>query len=230
MSFQLLLEAPGVGHGAFDARVRRELVPRLNSLGPRVLRVAHTEAPPPRLAAVPFDRVPAALFSVEAEDPAPYVEALAPQAGERLGAWRVTTTWPLAQERAWAAGARSPGVGLLSTFRRRRGIDPARFLERWHGGHTPLTLEVHPVVGYVRSVPSAPLVPGSAELHGIVEERFARRVDLLDPRRFYGGAWRMVPNALRVAVDIAGFLDLGSVRSWLVAERRVREPQARREP
>ncbi len=34
----------------------------------------------------------------------------------------------------------------------------------------------------------------------------------------------MVHTALRVAKDIAGFLDVRTVRSWLVAERRVLEP------
>ncbi|MEO0325951.1 MAG: hypothetical protein AAF447_23575 [Myxococcota bacterium] len=237
-TFQLLLEAPSAtsvaAHLAFQRGVLGRLVPRLEGLGPRRLRLAVTEAPPPRLSAVPFVQSAAALFSVEAEDPAPFLEALAPAAREELGAsvagasvagaWLVDAATPREAPLTWARGSQSPGVGLLSVFRKRRGLDRATFLQRWHGGHTPLTLEVHPVTAYHRCVIQKMLLPGSADLDGIVEERFAERADLVDPRRFYGGTWAMVPNAIRVARDIAGFLDVRAVRSWLVTERRIVEP------
>lgn len=234
MTLQLLLEAPRAtdpaGHAAFHQRVLKARVPRLEALGPRRLRVALTEAPPPRLAAVPFMRSAAALFTVDlgpGAKAAAVLAALAPAPEEQLGAWRVDAAAPREQERRWALGARSPGVGLLSVFRRRPGLDHATFLRRWHGSHTPLTLAVHPVVAYHRCVARTPLKP-SPDIDGIVEERFGRRADLTDPRRFYGGAWAMVPNALRVAWDIATFLDVRAVRSWFVAERRIVEPLAPR--
>jgi len=61
-------------------------------------------------------------------------------------------------------------------------------------------------------------VEESPELDAIVEEQFAKAAHLLDPTKFFGGPLRMVPNMIRVAVDIAGFIDLRTMRTWLVSE------------
>ena len=46
---------------------------------------------------------------------------------------------------------------LLTLFRKARHVDDALFHHRWFQEHTPLTLEIHPVVGYVRNVVVRPL-------------------------------------------------------------------------
>jgi hypothetical protein len=52
--------------------------------------------------------------------------------------------------------------------------------------------------------------------------QFRTADDLRDPRRFFGGSWRMLPNMVRVGVDIQGFLDLPRLETWLVAEHWLR--------
>src|SRR5213083_1018342 len=47
-------------------------------------------------------------------------------------------------------GERSPGVKQITMFDKRPDIDDVQFFSRWHGSHTPLTFEVHPVCLYVR--------------------------------------------------------------------------------
>jgi len=234
---QFLLRAPGGDIEAFGARIRGVVVPSLLAREPEALKVTFTEVGPPRLALIPFSREPVALLSIwmpdepEAprdDDVAGWVDAIGATPGERLAGYLVEESTPLAYERDWGDGATTPGVGLLTVFRRRRGLSDASFIERWHGGHTPMSLEIHPLFAYVRNVVRVPVVDGSPHLDAIVEEHFERPADLIDPTRFFGGWARMVPNMVRVAVDIAGFIDLGSMRTWLVSELHARSPAGER--
>ena len=111
---------------------------------------------------------------------------------------------------------------MLTLLHRRAGLTDSEFLRRWHDGHSPLALEIHPLWNYVRNVVEAPVLPGSPLLCGIVEEQVRTRSELLDPVRFFGGRLWMVPNMLRVLVDVRGFLDLGALENYLVTERWLR--------
>ena len=46
--------------------------------------------------------------------------------------------------------------------------------------------------------------------------------DLLNPTRFFGGALKMVPNMLRVASDINGFLDMRKTETFYATEYHLR--------
>ena len=111
---------------------------------------------------------------------------------------------------------------MLTLLHRRAGLTDAEFLRRWHEGHSPLALEIHPLWNYVRNVVAAPVLPGSPPLCGIVEEQCRTRGELLDPVRFFGGWLRMVPNMLRVYRDVRSFLDLAAIENYLVTERWLR--------
>ncbi len=214
---QLLIRAARLD--AADALARRLL-----ELGAERLKLTNT-IPAPRLALFPFTRTPLALCSIwsGADEPARFAEAArAAFPGAALASYRVDESTPRAYPRDWPDGAETPGVVLLTLFRKPPALGREAFLDAWHGHHTPLTLEIHPVWGYVRNVVEAAALPGSPALDGIVEEHFRDRAELLNPLRFYGGPLAMLPNMVRVALDIRRFIELRSLEVYLARERWLR--------
>ena len=199
--------------------------------------VALTEERPPALSAIPFRKDLMALISLDGLPNKP--DWPVPPQGF-YGAWEGEAAFPVVHERTWPLGERSPGAGLLTFLRRKRGLADEEFLRRWFEGHTPLTLEVHPNVGYVRNrvintypeagyvaVPplaGGPERPGEPEIwDGIVEEQYDPASDLLNPARFFGGSLTRMPGTmLRVYRDVKGFLDYPTIRSWLTREYRLK--------
>ena len=174
---------------------------------------------------IPFDDRPAALFSLtgdELPDPGECHRVLAKH-GERLDGYRVTESIPRGYERDWKVGERTPGVGMLTMFRKKKGLDRESFIDRWHSVHTPLALKTHPVWNYVRNVVDESILDGSDELDAIVEEHFRHQGDLLNPVRFFGGALRMGANMGRTLLDVRKFIDLNSMKTRLVTEFVLRE-------
>lgn len=82
-----------------------------------------------------------------------------------------------------------------------------------------MSLRVHPLWHYERNVVVRPLPGDAASCDGIVSEACPTRQHLLDPRHFYGGTWVMVPNMVRIFVDLLGFLDLGRTEVYFAVER-----------
>jgi hypothetical protein len=225
VKLQYLLRAPAREPAfAFQARVL-DLGSRILGHGPARLKLTLTSDEPPRLSVVPYRRDRLALVSLwDAAAPA--------EAAERwnsfllgLGAsagYRVQESSPRTYQRDWPDGAQTPGLGLLTLLHRRRGLSDETFLRRWHDGHSPLALEVHPLWSYVRNVVEASVLEGSPSLCGIVEEQFRTRRDLLDPVVLFGGWRRMLPNMARVLHDVRGFLDLSALENYLVTEHWLR--------
>lgn len=217
----------GADPGRFAAGVVERLAPRLLDRDPTALKLTFTPCLPPRLCVIPFRRDALALVSVvpragdgDAED---WARSIAGTLGPvRVDGYRVIESTPCAYARGWPDGARTPGAGLLTLFRRRPGQSDDDFFRAWHGGHTPLSLRIHPLWNYVRNVVAGPATAAAPPLDAIVEEHFRTREDLLDPRRFFGGLWPMLPNMARVALDIRRFIDLSSMEAWLVEELHVR--------
>ncbi len=195
-------------------------------LAPR-LKVTTTPDAPQRWTVIPFSSRPVALVSLDTPD-RDRLHAAAMQAGlDRLHEatferFDVATSTPV--EVAWtpAVGEPSPGVELLTLFRRTPGLDDETFLQRWHGVHTPMSIEIHPLRGYIRNVVQTRWPADATPLDGIVEEYFDTRRDLLNPAVFFGGALRMIPNMVRVAWDIRGFIDLATIETYWVTERWLR--------
>lgn len=207
-------------HAPFAVRVRDRLVPALLDRDPAGLKVVVTERPPPRPSLVPFSRAPVAVISWWGAEP-PAVD----EGGLDVDVYEVEEALPVAYEKTWPDGDATPGVCLLTLFRRRRGLDDATFFARWHDGHTPLSLEIHPLFAYVRNVVRRSL-DGAAPLDGIVEEQFREPSDLLDPRKMYGHGRLLaaLPNMIRVGVDIHGFMDLRGMEVCYATERWIRSP------
>ena len=222
VKLQYLLRAPATESvGAFRERALA-VGERLLACGPARLKLTFTAEEPPRLTVMPFRRDRLALVSLWDEAAPAAAEARWNALLEAEGAaagYRVDESAPRAYRRDWPEGRDTPGGSMLTLLHRRTGLTDAEFLRRWHDGHSPLALEIHPLWNYVRNVVTSPVLPGSPSLCGIVEEQVRTRGELLDPVQFFGGWLRMVPNMLRVFVDVRGFLDLATIENYLVTER-----------
>lgn len=137
----------------------------------------------------------------------------------RIAGYLVTESVPRDFDRRdWPDGARSPGLVMLSIFPQPARLARDEFIARWHGGHTPLALEVHPLWRYVRNVVARPLTDGAPDCAGIVEEHVRSAADLDDPIRFYGGPEHAERNMARILEDARGFLDLERVMSVVTSQ------------
>jgi hypothetical protein len=133
----------------------------------------------------------------------------------RADGYLVTESMPLrCPDRDWPDGTRSPGVTLWTAFPKPQGLSDEVFYERWHGHHTPLSFEIHPLWEYTRNAVARVLTPGAPPHRAIVEERFRTLEDLLDPNRFFGAP----ENIQRVLVDIATFTDFESINTAPMSE------------
>jgi hypothetical protein len=131
----------------------------------------------------------------------------------------VTESVPRAYaDRDWPDGARTPGVKLVTFFEKPARLADDEFFARWHGSHTPLSLEIHPMWSYVRHVVARVLTAGAPAWRGIVDEQFRTPEDLFDPARFYGGPEVMKANMKRVLDDCRSFLDLDRIQTVVMSE------------
>jgi hypothetical protein len=218
-----VLRGNGESHASWGRRMRDEVSAQLLQLGPSKLQLTVTEAPPPKLSLFPFKRQPIAIFNVydEADDPSRYVEALQ-SAASSVSGYEVDEAYPVAYDRVWKDGEPTPSPILLTMLRKKAGVTSDEYIRRWHGGHTPLSLQIHPLWYYQRNVIHKAVTDGADPSDGIVLEACRTRGDLLNPARFFGGALEMVPNMLRVANDIKGFLDMKKTETFYATEYHLR--------
>ena len=218
-----VLRGNGESHQAWANRMRNEVSQRLLGLEPSRLQLTVTEAPPPKLSLFPFKSQPIAIFNVydDTNDPSRFSEALQ-NAASSVSGYEVEEAYPVPYDKAWSDGEPTPSPILLTMLRKKTGISDGEFIERWHDGHTPLSLLVHPLWYYQRNVIRGPVTEGAEPSDGIVLEACRTRNDLLNPTRFFGGALKMVPNMVRVANDIKGFLDMKKTETFYATEYHLR--------
>jgi hypothetical protein len=207
--------------------------PELLALDPRGLTINVLEPDVDMSAVVPDrdgDKVGATVgVWLDSLDHRNQHEAILGTAAERMAGYLVTESVPLAyQQRTWPDGERSPGVKQITMFDKRADIDDSQFFARWHGSHTPLTFEVHPVCLYVRHAVARAVTEGAPPWRGIVEEGLREVQDLTDPMRYFSASSpeELERNVKRVMDDVATFLDLESVESYPTAEYILRSVQA----
>lgn len=203
--------------------MRDEVAPKLLSLGPEKLALTLTEAPPPKLALFPFKASTVATFAIhDAQDePSRFTEVLSAN-GDTVSGYEVEESFPVTYDKSWADGEATPTPILLTVLHKKQGITFDEYIKRWHGGHTPLSLEIHPLWYYQRNVIREPITEGADACDGIVFEACPTKNDLLNPLRFFGGAFMMLPNMIRVANDIKGFLDMKKVETFYCTEYLLR--------
>jgi hypothetical protein len=210
----------------FVGAITQRIIPRVSQTGVSRMKFSLTDTPSPPRSIIPFAKKRIALLSmwVSPDDGPPPGEVREMAKAEGLDVWgyRVEESTPVAYERTWPEAEWTPGVGLLTIFNQRSGIDFPTFIRRWHGGHTPLTLKIHPVWNYVRNVVKETVLPETPHLDAIVEEQFRERNDLLSSIRFFGGPFWMFPNMIRVGLDIRRFIDLSSLETYFTREKHVR--------
>ena len=218
-----VLRGDGESHQAWADRMRNEVSQRLLGLQPSKLQLTVTETPPPKLTLFPFKSQPMAIFNVydDAADHTRFSEALQSSASSVSG-YEVEEAYPVAYDKAWSDGEPTPSPILVTMLRKKAGISTDEFTRRWHDGHTPMSLEIHPLWYYQRNVVREAVTDGADPSDGIVLEACRTRGDLLNPTRFFGGALKMVPNMLRIASDINGFLDMRKTETFYATEYHLR--------
>ncbi|MGB8221662.1 MAG: hypothetical protein WCF10_03700 [Polyangiales bacterium] len=221
--WMFVLRGNGESHPSWGRRMRDEVGAQLLQLGPSKLQLTVTEAPPPKLSLFPFKRQPIAVFNVydQTDDPSRYEEVLQ-SAASSVSGYEVDEAYPVAYDRVWKDGEPTPSPILLTMLRKKAGVTSDEYIRRWHGGHTPLSLQIHPLWYYQRNVIHKAVTDGAEPSDGIVLEACKTRGDLLNPARFFGGALEMVPNMLRVANDIKGFLDMKKTETFYATEYHLR--------
>ena len=180
------------------------------------LKVVLTSVSPAKISVIPFKKEKIAAISVFSAITGKY-NLLINEPGF-LGGYNVDEAIPVAYEKSWADGQTTPGVSLLTLFRQKKGINYNTFIHRWHNGHTPLSLKIHPLWNYNRNVVKEKLSDNSGEWDGIVEEHFRKTSDLLNPIKFFGNPFVMVYNMLCVYFDTKSFLDYKTIEPYFATE------------
>lgn len=202
---------PPASEIAVFARAGRDAVERRLDGIPFAQVIVHvTHEVPPRLSLVPFRRAPLALVSLTGTEAA-LAEArvaLAKLPG-KLEGYHVEESVPVPPRP-------SARATLITLFRQSPRVDRAVFMKRWFDEHTPMTLEVHPVVGYVRNEVRTPILPASPPWDGIVTEDFDDLRDLTTLRLFGRGP-RALYNVVRIGRHVSSFLDLATIETYLAA-------------
>ncbi|MGD2034669.1 MAG: hypothetical protein PVF73_06425 [Bacteroidales bacterium] len=183
---------------------------------PAALKFTITEEVPPRFSVIPFMNRKMAAISVYRENEGP-VESLKTIEGF-YGAYKVKQALPVSYIKDWQDGERTPGACLLTLFSKKKNIDYDTFIERWHNGHTSLSLRIHPLWNYVRNVVYEQISGHRVCFDGIVEEQVRNAAELLNPFKFFGNPLIIIPRMITVYLDTKSFIDYKSMETYLVNE------------
>jgi len=180
------------------------------------LKLVLTENRPPSISIIPFKKDKIAAISMVAKTSD--LDLKIQVDSGFIGTYHVTEALPVAYTKTWHDGQVSPGVCLLTLFKKKKSIDYPTFIDRWHNGHTPLSLELHPLWNYNRNVVESHSEHTSEFWDGIVEEHCKTRGDLLNPFKFFGRPTSIIQNMISVYKDTKSFLDYGSIEPYLAME------------
>ncbi len=207
---------PGEEYTAFRRRIFNLAETLLEKFIPQQLKLTITTGKPPALKIIPFRKELVAAISAwdMSQSAIPEIK----NTKGYTGLYEVDEAIPVAYEKNWEDREETPGVGLLTLFHRKPGIDTETFLDRWHNGHTPLSLELHPLWNYNRNVVVSTSGDKDAPYEGIVEEHFKTRRELLNPLIFFGPPLKVLPHMLMVLKDSRGFIDMKRIETYLVSE------------
>jgi len=206
-------------HRHFADRMLKMAFAVAKLINPDALKVTLTREPPPKISVIPFRKCKIAVFSIIKEDNIK-VDFLMKSEGFS-GAFTVEEALPVSYEKTWTDGEPSPGACLLTLFHRKPGIDYDTFLHRWHNGHTPLSLKLHPLWNYNRNVVLQKISDHPDWFDGIVEEQTRTRSELLNPFKFFGNALEITGNMIAVYRDTKSFLDYKRIETYLAAEYHI---------
>jgi hypothetical protein len=189
------------------------------SLQSAVLKLTLTTRKPPSVSVIPFKKEKISVISVYKEDPA--AVGLLVNATGFTGAWTVEEAVPIGYKKTWPDGEPTPGINLLTLFNKKPGIDYDTFIRRWHHGHTPLSLKIHPLWNYNWNVVKEPVAACTQHYDGIVEEHFRTKSDLLNIFKFFGNPLLILYRFYQVYTDTNGFLDYKKIETYLADEYHI---------
>jgi hypothetical protein len=204
------------GYQDFRNRIFNMVSALTRELNTEALKFTITVKAPPEITMIPFKRMKIAAISIYKNNPEPVGKLL--KAEGFYGAYRVTEALPVVYQKSWKDGEPTPGACLLTLFSQKKSIDYDTFIHRWHNGHTPLSIRIHPLWNYVRNVVNEDLSENSARFDGIVEEQVENTSDLLNPFRFFGNPLIIIPRMLMVYSDTKSFIDYPTMETYLAAE------------
>jgi len=150
---------------------------------------------------------------LESVDRRKEIEAVLSPLAKRWAGYLVTESVPRTESTP-RPGERRPGVALVTTFPKPERLDDDTFYGRWHDSHTPLSLEIHPLLRYTRNSVARRLTPGAPPLHAIVSEAVASAAIAADPIAFFGSE----PNRARAVEDLLSFVDFETLSVALMSE------------
>ena len=208
----------------FKSRIFDKLVPGLLDLDPEKLKISLTEIERPRLTILPLKATGLALVSVWGEldgDIERWQAEMTSISGGVVG-YRVTESTLVAYEKDWEDGNASPGTVLLTLMKKNAKLSYEQFMDEWFGHHTPMALRIHPLWNYTRNVVESVVIEDSPPFDGIVEEHFRSLGDITNPARFFGGAFRMLPNILKVYRHTNKFMKISATENYLLTEYHIR--------
>ena len=188
----------------------------LRQEGPAKLKICLTSGRPPRISIIPFKRHKIAAISVH-RNKGPLLKQLTAADGF-AGGYEVEEAIPVSYSKNWKDGEQTPGACLLTLFHKKPGIDQETFIRRWHEGHTPLSMKLHPLWNYNRNVVGSTLCENSIWYDGIVEEQVRKASDLLNPWVFFGPPLKVPIHMFQVLMDTRSFIDMRRMEIYLATE------------
>jgi hypothetical protein len=188
----------------------------LEQCGPLTLKASLTTRRAPRFSVIPFRKDKIAVFSLTGRTK----DSVLFSRGENgsSGSYLVEEAIPVAYEKTWADGVPTPGVCLLTLFHSKPGLDYELFISRWHRGHTPLSLKLHPLWNYNRNVVKERITEHAPWYDGIVEEQFQKGSHLLNPLVFFGPPLKVPGHMWQVLRDTKSFIDMKRIETYLATE------------
>jgi len=190
-----------------------------DDIRPDNLKIILTEEAPPGFSIIPFRKEKVAVISVtrETDD----VLGIITKSNGFQGGYHVEEAVPVAYKKDWENKQPTPGVCLLTLFHRKPEIDQDTFIRRWHDGHTPLSLRLHPLWNYNRNVVKNTITESAVWYDGIVEEQFRSRSELLNPLKFFGPSWKVPYHMFLVYRDTVSFIDMKKIETYLATEYQI---------
>ncbi len=187
---------------------------------PEAIKFTITDKAPPKISIIPYSKSKIAAISIYKENLNPIEELIVTDGF--YGAYRVKEALPIAYQKDWKDGESTPGACLLTLFRKKTNMDYTTFIDRWHNGHTPLSLRIHPLWNYNRNVVHDQPGDQQALFDGIVEEQVKQESDLLNPFKFFGNPLIIIYRMLLVYFDTKSFIDYKSMETYLVTEYHIK--------
>ncbi len=215
----LIKGIPKENYQQFSERIL-DLTSTLKSDTIEKLSVTYTTKSPPKISVIPFKKEKIAAISVYSKK-GNECNAIRDSEGF-AGAFEVKEALPVSYQKDWPDNMLTPGACLLTLFQKKKKISYETFITRWHNGHTPLSLKIHPLWHYNRNVVEKKITENSFDWHGIVEEHTRTFSELLNPAKFFGNPFTMFYNMIRVYFDTQSFLDYKTIETYLVSEMHIK--------